>query len=109
MAPEVIEGKPYGYSCDMWSLGVILYVMLSGRYPFNGKNLENEIINNSHSFPKNVWGKFSPQCTYFIDRLLNKDPSKRLTADEAFKHPWFDILTDEQLKIQTEAGPASDD
>lgn len=46
---------------------------------------------------------------YFIDRLLEKDSSNRLTAAEAFKHPWFDILTDEQLKIQTAAGPATDD
>jgi serine/threonine protein kinase len=99
MAPEVIEGKPYSYPCDMWSLGVIMYVMLSGRFPFEGKNVEHDIIEEAHSFPKGIWDKFSPQCKYFIDKLLEKDPSKRLTANEAFKHPWFDILTDEQLKI----------
>jgi serine/threonine protein kinase len=44
MAPEVIEGKPHGYACDMWSLGIIMYLMLSGRYPFTGKNVEHDII-----------------------------------------------------------------
>ena len=109
MAPEVVEGKPHGYACDMWSLGVILYVMLSGRYPFSGKNLEHDIVDKAHAFPKGIWGQFSPQCTFLLDKLLDKDPSTRLTAAEAFKHPWFDILTDEQLKIQHAAGPATDD
>lgn len=95
MAPEVIEGKPHGYACDMWSLGIIMYLMLSGRYPFTGKNVEHDIIQEAHNFPKSIWDKFSPQCLYFIDKLLEKDPSKRLTAAEAFQHPWFDILTDE--------------
>lgn len=85
-----------------------MYVMLSGRFPFEGKNVEHDIIEEAHSFPKGIWDKFSPQCKYFIDKLLEKDPSKRLTANEAFKHPWFNILTDEQLKIQTAAGPATD-
>jgi serine/threonine protein kinase len=56
MAPEVVEGRPHSYPCDMWSIGVILYVMLSGRFPFMSKNVEHDICEVAHAFPKGIWG-----------------------------------------------------
>ena len=70
MAPEVLEGKPHSHPCDMWSLGIILYLMLSGDYPFAGKNLDHDILNEAHDFPKKIWGKVSDQCMFFIEELL---------------------------------------
>ena len=90
MAPEIIERISHSYPCDMWSLGIILFLMLSGNYPFDTKNIEYEIMNEPIIYmPKDGWNDRSQLAKNFLNRLLCKDPSERMTAKEALEHVWF--------------------
>eukprot|EP00966_Prymnesium_polylepis_P286877 6626175-Prymnesium_polylepis.1 len=84
MAPEVIKGR-YQTECDMWSLGVMVYFMLSGALPFKGRNdaeKEAKIQAGSFSFSAPAWGSVSDDGKDFVKQLLNQDPTKRLTGKQ---------------------------
>ena len=91
IAPEVIKGK-YDEECDLWSIGVIMYIMLVGAPPFNGEE-EDDILRSVTS------GKYDTTCTAYtslsdnaknlMTRLLTYNPAQRITAEEALSHPWF--------------------
>ena len=93
VAPEVLEGKPYDKSVDLWSLGIIAYVLLCGYLPFDDKYSEIEIarktINNPVLYDNNIWSKLSPEAKIFVDGLLQKKPEKRYTIKEVLEHPWI--------------------
>jgi serine/threonine protein kinase len=88
-APECILCQPYkGYSADMWSSGVILYVMITGKLPWMKMSIQgviNEIIHAKFHIPKET----PPLCADLILHLILKDPSQRLTAEGAKKHQWL--------------------
>ncbi len=91
MSPELLKGK-YDQSCDVWSTGIVAYILLCGYPPFNGdtdpdifKAIKEAVFN----FPSQAWGHISPEAKDFIKCLLRKDPRKRFTAEEALKHPWI--------------------
>ena len=92
-APEIILDEPYNKEVDMWSLGIMTYLMISGRLPFNGED-ENKIARQiAFGEPDFVngdfWKKISKECINFIKRLLEKDPKKRMLIGDALKHEWF--------------------
>ncbi len=92
-APEIILDEPYNKEVDMWSLGVMTYLMVSGRLPFNSED-ENKIARkiafDEPDYEKNsCWKTLSYECIDFIKKLLNKDPKKRMVIEDAIKHPWF--------------------
>ena len=92
VAPEVLSGS-YDEKCDVWSCGIILYILLSGRPPFTGKKdseIYDRIINSKVSFSNsNVWNFVSEDAKDFIRTLLIKDKLKRPSASEVCEHKWL--------------------
>lgn len=94
LAPEVLEGT-YTNSCDIWSLGVVLHLMLSGNMPFEGNTAEDiyrNIKQGKLSFADPVWEKVTPPGKDLLFKLLEPDEKKRVTASEALKHEWFRMV-----------------
>jgi len=92
-APEVLTGESaYDVSVDLWSIGVITYVLLCGYPPFYASShpaLFEKIINCNYSFPDPEWGFISDTAKDFIRNLLVLDPKKRLTAEQCLMHPFL--------------------
>ena len=91
MAPEVLENC-YDKACDVWSVGVIAYILLCGYPPFNGESDEvifAAIRKGRIRFPERAWASKSQEARSFVNSLLNLDPDRRLTAAEALSHPWI--------------------
>ena len=90
--PEIILDEPYNKEVDMWSIGVMTYLMISGRLPFNGEDenkIAREIAFNEPDFNAECWKKVSKECISFIKQLLEKNAKKRMVIGDALKHPWF--------------------
>ena len=91
VAPEVLNRK-YTKACDMWSIGVIVYILLCGYPPFYGENdkqIHNSIRIGQFDFPSPEWDDVSSSAKGLISKLLIKEPNMRLTAAEALQHPWL--------------------
>lgn len=94
LAQEVTDGelRRYGTSCDMWSVGVIVYILLSASPPFHGKTdaeMNRKIQQGIYRFPGRFWGHISQAAKDFISRLLTVDPARRMAAAEALQHDWI--------------------
>jgi serine/threonine protein kinase len=85
--PEVIRAESVSLASDMWSLGVLTYVLLSGCFPFSSAN---DTLNHRASFAAEPWrSQLSPSAREFVTTLLRHDPKRRRTAEEALQHPWL--------------------
>eukprot|EP00096_Caligus_rogercresseyi_P000653 TRINITY_DN1112_c0_g1_i1.p1 TRINITY_DN1112_c0_g1~~TRINITY_DN1112_c0_g1_i1.p1 ORF type:complete len:471 (+),score=153.98 TRINITY_DN1112_c0_g1_i1:189-1601(+) len=94
LAPEVLRNKGYNRSLDMWSTGVIIYVSLSGTFPFNeDEDINEQIQNASFMYPSHPWKSIDSQAIDLIGNLLQVKSRKRISVDKALLHPW---LTDYQ-------------
>lgn len=92
VAPEVVNFDQIGYGTDMWSIGVICYVLLSGLSPFMGDTDVETMANVTiakYDFDHDAFAEISEDAKDFIRRLLIKDKEKRLTATQCQKHPWL--------------------
>lgn len=92
VAPEILNGRGYDCACDMWSLGVVLYLVLCGYPPFPYDSpavLIKAIINGNYSFPAPEWDRVSGDAKDAVRRMLDIDPHRRITPTEALSHPWF--------------------
>lgn len=92
MAPEILLDMPYGKPVDIWAIGVIVYLLLSGDYPFvssAGVELTEEICEGHFTFDGPTWKEVSPGAKDFISRCLVVDASKRMTVRDALKHLWI--------------------
>ena len=93
IAPEVLNQK-YGKECDLWSVGVILYMFIVGHAPFDGcddEEITGNIQKGIYKKDDKRWKKASKEVKDLIQRLLIYNPQKRLTALQALRHPWFKI------------------
>lgn len=91
-SPEILEGKPYDNGVDYWSLGVITYILLSGKPPFEADDdasLFEKIKQGRIEFPDRQWKYISCSAKDFILRLLDKNPKKRYKAEKIRTHPWI--------------------
>jgi len=92
LAPEVIKQEEYGREIDLWSVGVILYVLLSGSLPFFHTvlhKLYRQIVERDLVFPSKSWTNVSKGAQNFILQTLQTRAGDRLTAEQARKHPWL--------------------
>ena len=92
MAPEVLLQKPYGKNVDLWSLGVIIYVLLSGMLPFDSdenKETARQTIYEPVPFSHPCWLYASSEAKHLIAGLLQKDRFKRMSIEEVLTHPWI--------------------
>ncbi|KAL7857647.1 hypothetical protein AOLI_G00177490 [Acnodon oligacanthus] len=92
VAPEVLAQKPYSKAVDCWSIGVIAYILLCGYPPFydeNDSKLFEQILKADYEFDSPYWDDISDSAKDFISNLMQKNPEKRFTCDEALQHPWI--------------------
>ncbi|KAJ0022689.1 hypothetical protein NQD34_014823 [Periophthalmus magnuspinnatus] len=91
MAPEMVQRKPYWSAVDLWAMGVISFIVLSGSMPFEDDSrtkLYRAIMRGKYSYSGDPWPCVSNLAKDFISGLLRVDPSSRLTAEQAQQHPW---------------------
>ncbi|XVF69526.1 hypothetical protein PTKIN_Ptkin11bG0088900 [Pterospermum kingtungense] len=91
IAPEVLKRK-YGPEADIWSVGVMLYILLSGVPPFWAESehgIFNSILRGHIDFTSDPWPSISPQAKDLVRKMLNSDPKQRLTAIQVLNHPWI--------------------
>ncbi|NXX84039.1 DAPK3 kinase, partial [Urocolius indicus] len=101
VAPEIVNYEPLGLAADMWSIGVITYILLSGASPFLGETKQETLANITavnYEFDEEFFSNTSDLAKDFIRKLLVKDTRKRLTIQEALSHPW--ITLKEETKVQ---------
>ncbi|KAG8459848.1 hypothetical protein KFE25_014411 [Diacronema lutheri] len=92
VAPEILQNTGFGIEVDMWSVGVILYILLCGFPPFYEEELPRlfaTIMAGRYDFPSPWWDTVSADAKDLVNKLLVVDPKKRLTAEQVLKHPWI--------------------
>jgi calcium-dependent protein kinase len=91
VAPEVLAGH-YDSKADLWSCGVIMFILLSGQYPFTGENekqLLHKIMKGEISYNTEKWNAISNSAKDLVRKLLMQDTRARIDAGRALAHPWF--------------------
>ncbi|XP_059410533.1 serine/threonine kinase 17a like [Carassius carassius] len=119
VAPEVLDYEPISTATDMWSIGVLIYVMLTGESPFLGEEKQETFLNVSQvnvDYSQDVFQGISDLAVDFIQSLLIKNPRKRATVEQCLNHPWLRLDSlhhaveaplDEQENSQSESEPES--
>eukprot|EP00397_Hematodinium_sp_SG-2012_P002308 GEMP01002314.1.p1 GENE.GEMP01002314.1~~GEMP01002314.1.p1 ORF type:complete len:865 (+),score=115.34 GEMP01002314.1:73-2667(+) len=91
-APEILKNQQYDRQVDMWSLGAIAFIVLSGELPFRGRTLKDiaqSTIRGDYSFRAPIWAEISPDAKNFVSSLLRLKATERLTAMQLINHPWL--------------------
>ena len=92
VAPEVLLQKPYGKEVDLWSLGIIVYLLLSRVLPFDDeedKEIARQTIQDAPDFSFEPWDTVTDNAKDLVKKLLQKNRTKRPSLEEALQHPWF--------------------
>ncbi|XP_010519961.1 PREDICTED: phosphoenolpyruvate carboxylase kinase 2 [Tarenaya hassleriana] len=92
VAPEVVIGRRYSEKVDVWSVGVVMYTMLAGEPPFNGETaaeIFEAVVRGNLRFPPRIFQSVSPEAKDLMRKMICRDVSRRLSAEEALRHPWL--------------------
>ena len=95
--------KPYGKECDYWSIGVVLFILLSGSPPFyedEDADLFHKIKNVKYDFSDEAWNHISPEAKDLVSKILKQNPEERINCDEMLAHPWMKIQLDDENKVE---------
>ena len=102
VAPEILKNQPYNKAVDLWSLGVIAYLLISGFLPFDDKHSDKEIarqtIEDPVPYPSSVWKHISVQAKNLVSSLLQKKPNERISIKTFLEHPWLCKQCNTKLK-----------
>ena len=104
-APEVINSKGYGSEADIWGVGVIMYLVLAGRWPFDGPKQVEHILRKDPSFEGESWKTRSKECVDLVKRLLHKRPSRRPTAADILNCDWMKTMNSKSSKLLDSSSP----
>uniref|UniRef100_A0A7S4RVJ3 Non-specific serine/threonine protein kinase n=1 Tax=Alexandrium monilatum TaxID=311494 RepID=A0A7S4RVJ3_9DINO len=105
IAPEVLA-KSYTCQCDLWSLGVMAFVLLADHFPFVGDAMHDNILEGKYDWRPQQWSTNSTEAADFVRSLLCVDPQKRLTAQAALEHPWIQRRQRERPQTTVDQGVA---
>ncbi|CAG9329416.1 unnamed protein product [Blepharisma stoltei] len=100
IAPEIITGIPYGTKVDLFSAGVVLFILLTGKMPFGGKTTRDILLRNKDckiAFQESIWKNLTKNCLSFVSNLLQRDQNFRANARDLLNHPWF---SENEFKLQ---------
>uniref|UniRef100_A0A3B4BCV6 calcium/calmodulin-dependent protein kinase n=1 Tax=Periophthalmus magnuspinnatus TaxID=409849 RepID=A0A3B4BCV6_9GOBI len=104
LSPEVLRKEAYGKPVDIWACGVILYILLVGYPPFwdeDQHKLYQQIKAGAYDFPSPEWDTVTPEAKNLINQMLTINPAKRITAQEALKHPWVCVMASMMHRQET--------
>lgn len=100
IAPEIVNGKTYNEKCDLWSIGVIMYILLTGSPPFDGKN-DNDILkvvkSGKYSTTMSEFKRLSADAKDLIKWMLTMDPKSWISASDALEHSWIKKYKSKEL------------
>ncbi|KAJ9575745.1 hypothetical protein L9F63_007391, partial [Diploptera punctata] len=106
VAPEILSYEPISLATDIWSVGILAYVLLSGYSPFGGESKQETFCNISQcclSFPDELFEGVSSAAKDFIQATLIKEPSNRLTVQQCLEHPWLSSSVEKPLPVCTKS------
>jgi calcium-dependent protein kinase len=102
VAPEVIKGDGYDHRADAWSVGVIMYITLTGEPPFEGETMqqiEENVLKSNYLLKGGIWDYISPSGKDLVGKLMCAEVEKRLTIDQALEHEWFSNVLKETMDV----------
>lgn len=103
VAPEIIMEQPYGKECDFWSIGVVLFILLSGTPPFyedERSDLFEKIKSCNYEFDESNWSNISKEAKDLVSKILKADPGARFNCDQMLAHPWMNMELDQDKKLK---------
>jgi calcium-dependent protein kinase len=103
IAPEVLK-RNYDEKCDVWSCGVIMYILLCGYPPFNGPNdkiIFQKVLEGKFSFAEEDWSNISKNAKELIKSMLTYDSAKRISSEQCLKHEWFTDKLPKEAKVNS--------
>lgn len=112
VAPEILNNLGYGCKADIFSLGVIMYILLTSKFVFNARDYSDILRRNKQCkvyFPKKLWEKLSPEALNLCSLMLKKNADERISAKDALEHNWFKKFPERIASVDNASNPLRKD